>query len=70
MQGVENLVVDSSSIKVNRRKRRTKTDRLDAAKLVTMLIRWNEGEKTVWSVVHVPSDRPRMIATLSVSSPP
>jgi hypothetical protein len=29
-QGVENLVVDSSSIEVNRRQRRAKTDRLDA----------------------------------------
>ena len=28
--GVENLVVDSASIEVNRRKRRAKTDRLDA----------------------------------------
>src|SRR5262249_31521022 len=38
--GVENVVVDSSSIEVKRRGRRRKTDRLDAAKLVSMLIRW------------------------------
>ena len=31
--GIENIVVDSSSIEVNRRKRRTKTDRVDARKL-------------------------------------
>ena len=52
---IGNLVVDSASIEVNRRARRTKTDRLDAAKLLTMLIRYHGGEETVWSVVHVPS---------------
>jgi len=53
--GVENLVVDSASIEVSRRKRRVKTDRLDAQKLVNMLIRWDEGERKVWAVVQVPS---------------
>jgi len=52
---IANLVVDSASIEVNRRAKRTKTDRLDAAKLLTMLIRYYGGEETVWSVVHVPS---------------
>jgi transposase len=52
---VENLVVDSSSIEVNRRARRAKTDRLDAGKLLNMLIRYHSGERKVWSVVHVPS---------------
>jgi transposase len=54
-QGVENLVVDSASIEVNRRKRRAKSDRLDAVKLVTMLVRWCNGERKVWSVVRPPS---------------
>lgn len=54
-QGVKNLVVDSSSIEVNRRKRRTKTDKLDARKLLSMLIRYHNGEDSVWSVVRVPS---------------
>jgi len=54
-QGIANLVVDSSSIEVKRRGRRCKTDRLDATKLVSMLIRWHHGEKKVWSVVQVPS---------------
>jgi len=54
-QGVTNLVVDSSSIEVNRRKRRAKTDRLDVGKLVTMLLRYYQGEGRVWSVVHPPS---------------
>ena len=50
-----NSIVDSSSIEVNRRRRRAKTDRLDACKLVTMLIRAAGGEKKVWSVVKVPA---------------
>jgi transposase len=54
-QGVDNRVVDSASIEVNRRQRRAKNDRLDASKLVTMLLRYLSGEKKVWSVVHVPS---------------
>src|SRR5689334_12906145 len=54
-QGVTNLVVDSSSIEVNRRQRRAKTDRLDALKLVSMLVRYAGGEATVWSVVQVPT---------------
>jgi transposase len=32
-----------------------KTDRLDAAKLLSMLFRWHQGEREVWSVVQVPS---------------
>ena len=54
-QSIENLVVDSSSIEVNRRAKRAKTDRLDVGKLVTMLARYDGGEKKVWSVVRVPS---------------
>ena len=50
-----NLVVDSASIEVNRRLRRLKTDRIDAHKLLTMLIRYHNGESRVWSIVHVPS---------------
>jgi len=53
--GVENLVVDSASIEVNRRKRRAKSDGLDATKLVEMLIRWRNGESKTWKVVNVPS---------------
>ena len=54
-QGLENLVVDSASIEVNRRAKRAKTDRLDVGKLLTMLIRYDSGEQKVWRVVHVPS---------------
>lgn len=53
-QGVENYVVDSSSLEVNRRARRAKTDRLDAQKLVAQLLRFTHGEQ-VWSVVRVPT---------------
>jgi len=52
--GVDNIVVDASSIEVNRRARRAKTDRLDADKLLTMLMRHHRGER-VWSVLREPS---------------
>ena len=52
---VRNHVVDSSSIEVNRRYRRAKSDRLDARKLVALLLRYAEGERPVWHVVRVPS---------------
>jgi transposase len=54
-QQVRNHVVDSSSIEVNRRQRRGKTDRMDAKKLVKLLVRFCLGEQTVFSVVSVPS---------------
>jgi transposase len=54
-QAIHNLVVDAASIEVNRRARRAKSDRLDVAKLLTMLIRYHGGEHKLWSVVRVPS---------------
>ncbi len=54
-RGVANVVVDAASIEVNRRQRRAKTDRLDAIKLVTQLVRHHRGER-VWSVVRVPAE--------------
>jgi transposase len=54
-RGIRNRVVDSASIEVSRRARRAKTDRLDAVKLVRMLMRVGSGEKDVWSEVRVPS---------------
>jgi len=54
-QGIRNSVVDSSSIEVPRRKRRAKTDRLDAEKLVALLLRATAGERHVWRVVQVPT---------------
>ena len=52
---MENEVVDSSSIEVDRRQRRAKTDRLDVKKLLKMLVRYHQGERDVWRVVRVPS---------------
>jgi transposase len=54
-QGITNHVVDSSSIAVNRRKRRAKSDGLDVRKLLSMLMRYEYGERQVWRVVHVPT---------------
>jgi transposase len=53
--GVRNLVVDSSSVEVNRRARRAKTDRMDLGKLVSMLMRYDNGERRLWSVLRVPT---------------
>jgi transposase len=39
---------------VNRRRRQAKTDRLDAAALVTKLVEYVSGHRKVWSVVRVP----------------
>ena len=61
--GVANVVVDSSSIEVNRKARRAKTDRLDVRKLLALLVRWTAGERKAWSVVHVPSAAAKMTAS-------
>jgi transposase len=53
--GIDNVVVDSASLEVNRRLRRAKTDRIDAGKLMSMLMRYHGGEKHLWRVVRVPS---------------
>jgi transposase len=53
-RGIANRVGDSSSIEVNRRARRAKTDRIDAIKLVQLLVRVGCGERRVWSEVRVP----------------
>jgi transposase len=55
--GVHNMVIDPASIEVDRRKRRRKTDRLDAKKLVMLLMRYYQlGEKTHCKVVRVPTE--------------
>lgn len=53
--GIDNQVVDASSIEVSRRLRRAKTDRMDATRLLLLLVRFFGGERQVWSVVRVPS---------------
>ena len=63
--GIENLVVDSSSIEVPRRARRRKTDRIDLVKLMALLLRWADGERKAWSVVRVPSPEAEDVRQLS-----
>jgi transposase len=52
---VVNHVIDSSSIEVNRRARRAKTDRLDLGGLLNLLARHQLGDRRVWRTVRVPS---------------
>ena len=54
--GIENRVIDSSSIEVNRKQRRAKTDRLDLDGLLRLLLRYEAGERGAFAVVRVPSD--------------
>jgi transposase len=53
--GVRNYVIDPASLQVDRRKRRAKTDRIDAERLLRSLLAYLRGEPKVWSVVRVPS---------------
>jgi transposase len=54
-RGIDNVVIDSSSIEVNRRSKRVKNDPVDATKLVSLLCRYHGGERKVWRVVRVPA---------------
>jgi transposase len=53
--GVANHVMEPTSILVNRRARRAKTDRLDAQGLLRVLVAYRRGDHHVCSVVRVPS---------------
>ena len=50
-----NHVLDAASLLVNRKARRAKTDRLDAEKLVRVLMAYWRGEPKVCSIVRPPS---------------
>jgi len=52
--GIENFVIDSASIEVNRRHRRVKTDAVDAARMVMALIRLRLGDRDACRAVKVP----------------
>jgi transposase len=52
---IHNIIVDSSSIEVQRRGRRAKNDSVDASKLLSMLQRYHGQEKNVWKLVRIPS---------------
>jgi len=54
-QGVISHVVDPSSIEVNRRARRAKTDRIDLDKLMRTFLAFLRGEPRVCSMLHVPA---------------
>lgn len=54
-QGVVSYEVDPSSIEVDRRARRVKTDRIDLDKLMRTFLAFLRGEPRVCSMVHVPS---------------
>lgn len=51
--GIENLVIDASSME-RARGRRAKTDAIDVQRLLQNLVRHHRGER-VWSVCHVPT---------------
>ena len=50
-------VIDSASIEVSRRKRRAKSDGIDAAKLLELLHRSEGGENKALRMVNVPSEK-------------
>jgi transposase len=52
--GIESHVVDPSSLLVDRRARRRKTDRIDVEAILRALIRWRRGEGDACSMVSVP----------------
>lgn len=54
-RGIENRVLDAASLLVDRRARRAKTDRLDAAALLRALMALERGEALVCRVVQVPT---------------
>jgi transposase len=53
--GIVNHEIDASSIEVNRRARRAKTDRIDLAQLMRSLLAYLRGEPRVCSMVRVPA---------------
>jgi transposase len=55
-QGVDNHVVDPASIEVERRRRKRKTDRIDATKQAVLLVRFVGGDKHAFRTVNVPDE--------------
>lgn len=54
--GVDSVVIHPASLDRPRGKQ-PKTDRIDAAKLLSLLIRYHQGERRVWRVVQVPAEQ-------------
>ena len=55
-QGLRCVVVDASSIQIDRRARQRKTDRIDVTKLCTQLSRWYGGDEDAMGVTVIPSE--------------
>jgi len=53
-QGLRNVIVDATSIERDRRAKAVKTDRVDAERLLELLVAWGQGRKRL-RVVRVPS---------------
>ena len=53
--GIVNQVLEPSSIKVDRRRRRAKTDRLDVERMLVQLLRYLDGDREELHVVRVPT---------------
>jgi len=54
-RGLACLVMEPASLRVNRRARRVKTDRIDVESILHTLIAWCRGERHVCSMVVIPS---------------
>ncbi len=54
-EGIRCWVMDPGSLQVDRRARRAKTDRLDAAMLLRALLAWCRGDRAACHMVRVPS---------------
>lgn len=54
-QGIEVHVIHSASVAVSRERKRAKTDRLDAAMLLRVLLGWLRGERDHCGMVAIPS---------------
>jgi transposase len=54
--GIGSIVIDAASVEVNRHKRRAKTDRVDAERLLERLMQYDSGSRFVWRVCRVPSE--------------
>ena len=52
---IKSHVIDSASIEVNRRKRRVKTDKIDVAAMLRLLMRFMSGEKEALNTIRVPT---------------
>ena len=55
--GITNYEIDASSVEVNRRARRAKTDRIDLAQLMRSFLAYLRGEVGVCSMVRVPTPK-------------